>query len=238
MPAGITGPDTDGRLSAAAQAHAIAVTPYKQNCSLVWCPASRQAAVIDPGGDIERILGEVLRLDLTVGQILLTHGHPDHAGGAAELAGRIGVPIFGPHRADRFLLELLPGGPERWIDALHWLEDGDRLAVGEISLEVRHCPGHTPGHVVYVDRASKHAWVGDVLFPGSIGATDSAYGDREQLIRSIVGQLWPYGNAVRFTPGHGRGSTFGFEREFNPFVCDDLTELMGLTDPSLRFGMD
>jgi len=220
---------------APAQTCAIPVTVYRQNCSLIWCPVTHRAVVMDPGGDLGHVRAEAARRDLAIEGILLTHGHADHAGGAAELAALCGVPIFGPQRGDRFLLERLPGRLEDWTDAVQWLEDDARLQVGDVRLEVRHCPGHTPGHVVYVDRASNHAWVGDVLFPGSIGATESSYGDRGQLIRSIVERLWPYGQAMRFTPGHGRGSTFGFEREFNPFVCDDVTELMGLREPVMPF---
>lgn len=205
----------------------IPVTPFEQNCTLVWCEETREAAVIDPGGDLPRILGEIERQRLTPTRILLTHGHVDHAGGAGSLAERLGIPIEGPHRDDAFWLQGIaqqgrmfglppvePFTPDRW------LEQGDRVTLGRLQLEVLHCPGHTPGHIVFFEPLSRLAQVGDVLFQGSIGRTDFPRGDYEQLIDSIRTRLWPLGNEVRFIPGHGPMSSFGEERRSNPFVAD------------------
>jgi glyoxylase-like metal-dependent hydrolase (beta-lactamase superfamily II) len=205
----------------------VPVTPFAQNCSVVWHAESGRGAVIDPGGDLEKILAVVRDEKVTVEKILLTHAHIDHAGGTAELARTLGVPIEGPHPGDQFWIDGLPqqsrmfglpsGGtfvPDRWLD------DGDCVHVGEIELEVLHCPGHTPGHVVFYSRADRLAFVGDVLFAGSIGRTDFPGGDYDTLIRAIRGKLFPLGDDVRFVPGHGPTSTFGEERRSNPFVGD------------------
>jgi hydroxyacylglutathione hydrolase len=205
----------------------IPVTPFQQNCSLLWCEETGQGVVVDPGGDLPHILAAIDEHRVEPVKILLTHGHIDHAGGTAQLARELHLPIEGPHEADRFWIDALPqqGGmfglpraqafiPERW------LEHGDTVRFGRVELAVRHCPGHTPGHVVFFDAASRLAIVGDVLFQGSIGRTDFPGGDFDTLIRSIREQLWPLGDDVAFIPGHGPGSTFGRERRTNPFVAD------------------
>lgn len=205
----------------------IPVTHYQQNCSLFWCEQTREAAVVDPGGDIERILTAINANDVKVKKILLTHGHFDHAGWAKELAERLLVPIIGPHLDDQFWLQSLPVQAERMgfkpqpaFAPDHWLNHGDRVTVGKLVLEVLHCPGHTPGHVVFFCRSSKLAWVGDVLFAGSIGRTDFPKGDYETLVRSIRTHLWSLADDVEFIPGHGPTSTIGRERKTNPFVAD------------------
>lgn len=205
----------------------IPVTPYQQNCSLVWSESSRQGAVIDPGGDINLILRQIAQHQVQVEKILLTHGHMDHVGGAIELKKALAVPIIGPHKADAFWLQALPEQakmmglpPQQPFQPDTWLKDGDSVTVGEDTLEVFHCPGHTPGHVVFFHRPSALAWVGDVLFAGSIGRSDFPMGDHDALVGSIRGKLWPLGDAVRFIPGHGPLSTFGQERLHNPFVAD------------------
>ena len=205
----------------------LPVTPFQQNCSLLWCERTMKAAVVDPGGDIDVIAGAIGRFDVEVEKILLTHGHIDHAGGAAALKARLGVPVEGPQREELFWIEQLPqqsqmfGFPraEAFVPD-RWLDDGDVVTFGEVSLEVLHTPGHTPGHVVFFDRATKLAVVGDVLFQGSIGRTDFPRGDYDTLIRSIRSKLWPLGNDVEFISGHGPMSTFGEERLSNPFVGD------------------
>jgi glyoxylase-like metal-dependent hydrolase (beta-lactamase superfamily II) len=203
----------------------IPVTPFAQNCSLVWCDATRQAAVIDPGGDLDTVLATAERLGLDLRQIWLTHAHIDHAGGAGELAERLGVPIVGPHPGDQFWIDGLPQQsqifgfpPARAFTPTRWLFDGDTVTVGECTLQVRHCPGHTPGHVVFHSPEARRAFVGDVLFAGSIGRTDFPGGDYQQLIDSITQRLWPMGDDTVFIPGHGPESTFGRERRTNPFV--------------------
>lgn len=208
-------------------ARIIPVTPFEQNATLLWCSATRRAAVVDPGGDLERIEAAIAKEGLTLEKILVTHGHIDHAGGVAELAERCGVPIEGPQEEDAFWIEQMPsqaqmfGFPRcRTFVPDRWLHQGDRVRVGEVELEVLHCPGHTPGHVVFFEPQSKLAIVGDVLFAGSIGRTDFPRGDYDTLIDSIRGRLWPLGDEVRFIPGHGPMSTFGEERRSNPFVAD------------------
>ncbi|MDD2885934.1 MAG: MBL fold metallo-hydrolase [Dechloromonas sp.] len=203
----------------------VPVTPFEQNCTIFWCETTRQAAVVDPGGDIERILAALAEHELTLERILVTHGHIDHAGGVAALVERLAVPIDGPHAEDRFWIEGMPqqskmfGFPNvRSFEPTRWLVDGDRVTVGKEVLEVLHCPGHTPGHVVFFHRPSGLAQVGDVLFQGSIGRTDFPRGDHATLIASIKERLFPLGDAVRFIPGHGPMSTFGEERQFNPFL--------------------
>ncbi len=205
----------------------IPVTPYRQNCSIVWCTRTGDAAVVDPGGDLARIQDAITAQGITVRKVLLTHGHLDHAGGAAGLARAFGVPIEGPHPDDTFLLEGLsdqgrrPGfqGSESCTPD-RWLADGDTVSLGEIVFGVRHCPGHTPGHVVLFHEEAKIAFVGDVLFRGSVGRTDFPRGNHEQLVRSITERLWPLGDDMRFVPGHGQMSTFGWERKTNPYVSD------------------
>ncbi len=205
----------------------VPVTPFQQNCSIVWSEATMAGAVVDPGGEVQRIRAAVEEAGVTVEKILLTHGHVDHAAGAGELAGLLGVPIEGPHEADRFLIESLPEqaaqfgfGPALPFEPSRWLEDGDRVALSDLSLEVYHCPGHTPGHVIFFHRPSSLALVGDVLFQGSIGRTDLPGGDHDALLRSIRTRLWPLGSEIAFLPGHGAMSTFAAERAGNPFVGD------------------
>jgi len=209
------------------QIEVIPVTPFEQNCSLVICPQTQRAAFVDPGGDIDHLEAYSRQLGARVEKILLTHGHIDHCGEAKRLAERLGVPIEGPHRDDAFWIDQLavqgqmfgfppldPFTPDRW------LEDGDTVMVGEQALEVLHTPGHTPGHVVFVHLGERIAFVGDVLFAGSIGRTDFPRGNHAQLLRSIRERLFPLGDDVRFVPGHGPGSSFGEERRSNPFVAD------------------
>lgn len=205
----------------------IPVTAFAQNCSLVWCPDTLEGAVIDPGGDLDRILAEVRKHGVKLTKILLTHAHIDHAGATAELARREVLPIVGPHEGDRFWIEGLPDQARMFgfaaaeaFEPDRWLTEGDRVQVGNVELQVRHCPGHTPGHVVFYSPADRLAFVGDVLFEGSIGRTDFPGGDHATLIESIRGKLFPLGDDVRFVPGHGPTSTFGQERRTNPFVGD------------------
>ncbi|MBV2122445.1 MAG: MBL fold metallo-hydrolase [Candidatus Thiodiazotropha sp. (ex Ctena orbiculata)] len=207
----------------------IPVTPFEQNCTLFWCENTRAAAIIDPGGESQRLTAILEDLALKPKMILLTHGHLDHAGGAVELAERLGVPIHGPHKEDAFWLdnmdqqaEMFGFGDGRKCTPDQWLEDGDQVSLGDEKLEVIHCPGHTPGHIVFFHRVSRVAQVGDVLFKGSIGRTDFPRGDHQALLRSIRERLWPLGDDVRFIPGHGPDSTFGEERQTNPFVADGL----------------
>ncbi len=205
----------------------IPVTAFQQNCTLLWCEDTRRAAVVDPGGDVSRITDKLTSENLTLEKILLTHAHIDHAGGTAELAKLCGVPVEGPHLEDKF-----------WIDALdqqsqmfgfpsvevftpdRWLNDADTVRFGNQSLDVLHCPGHTPGHVIFYHRETQLALVGDVLFNGSVGRTDFPKGDHPALIHSIREKLFPLGDEVSFIPGHGPMSTFGHERLNNPFVSD------------------
>jgi glyoxylase-like metal-dependent hydrolase (beta-lactamase superfamily II) len=202
----------------------LPVTPYQQNCSLVWDAAGR-AALIDPGGEAERLLAEVAAHKLTLEKILLTHGHLDHVGAAAELRESLGIPIVGPQREEAFWLDLLPQQAELFgfpptpaFTPDQWLEDGDSVEVGALRFDVLHCPGHTPGHVVFYQPDARLAFVGDVLFKGSIGRSDFPRGDHAALLVAIREKLFPLGDDVRFVPGHGAMSTFGHERRDNPFV--------------------
>ena len=205
----------------------VPVTPYQQNCSVIKCETSGRAAIVDPGGDVDRILAAVQQLDATVEKIILTHAHMDHCAAAGVLRQQLEVPIEGPHRDDQFWLDKLPewcrmsGFPP--ADAFlpdRWLQQGDTVTVGEQVLKVLHCPGHTPGHVVFLYEPQRVAWVGDVLFQGSIGRTDFPRGNHEQLVASIRDRLFPLGDDITFIPGHGPTSTFGQERRNNPFVAD------------------
>lgn len=209
------------------RATVIPVTPFAQNCSVVWDDATGRGAVIDPGGDLDRVLAAADEEGVTLEKILLTHAHIDHAGATAELARLRGLPIEGPHPGDRFWIEQLPQqgamfglGKSESFEPTRWLGHGDTVTVGDLPLDVLHCPGHTPGHVVFFDRGVRVAFVGDVLFAGSIGRTDFPGGDYATLIRAIRENLFPLGDDVRFVPGHGPMSTFGEERKSNPFVGD------------------
>ncbi|MBK8973348.1 MAG: MBL fold metallo-hydrolase [Hahellaceae bacterium] len=205
----------------------VPVTPFEQNCSVIWCPETRKAAVVDPGGDLPRIKAALTKHQLSLESILLTHTHIDHAGGTAALAREFDVPIIGPHIEDLFWIQALPQQaamfgfpPAEAFTPTRWLTHGDTVQVGNQTLQVVHCPGHTPGHVVFYHDGAKLAWVGDVLFKGSIGRTDFPKGDYQILIDSIRNRLWPLGDEVLFVPGHGPTSTFGEERRSNPFVGD------------------
>ncbi|HET9810252.1 MAG TPA: MBL fold metallo-hydrolase [Sphingomicrobium sp.] len=204
------------------------VTPLQQNCTLLWCTKTLRAAFVDPGGDLPRLKAAAEQAGVTVEKILLTHGHIDHAGQAGVLAKELGVPIEGPHEADRFWIARLDDDGRQWglpgepFEPDRWLRDGDEVTVGEIVLGVRHCPGHTPGHVVFHHPQSKLAIVGDVLFKGSIGRWDFPMGDHARLIESITQKLWPMGGDTAFIPGHGPMSTFAHERATNPLVGDTV----------------
>lgn len=215
------------------------VTPLQQNCTTVWCTATKKAAVIDPGGSVDAILGEVARRGLTLDAIWITHGHLDHAGGAAEMQEKTGLDIIGPHPDDQFWIDNIEesgrtyGLPEaRTFTPTRWLAHGDRVSLGETEWEVLHCPGHTPGHVVFFNRAARFAQVGDVLFQGSIGRTDFPRSDHAALLNAIVTQLWPLGDDVTFVPGHGPISTFGAERRTNPFVSDQALSRAPIARPA------
>ena len=205
----------------------IPVTPFQQNCSLVWCAQTMEAAVIDPGGDLPRIRAAVARLKLTLKQVLLTHAHIDHAGGAGTLAREMSLPIVGPHLGDQMWItglaqqaQMFGFAPAEPFAPTRWLNDGDTVSVGRSVMTVRHCPGHTPGHVVFHSAEAQRAFVGDVLFAGSVGRTDLPGGDSRTLIDSIRQRLWPMGDATVFIPGHGPESSFGRERSSNPYVRD------------------
>ncbi|KLK94115.1 hypothetical protein AA309_06625 [Microvirga vignae] len=202
----------------------IPVTPFQQNCTLLWCEKTKKAAVIDPGGDIERIQDAIAQSGVSVEKIILTHGHIDHAAGAAELREELGVKIEGPHEADDFLLQRLAeqgqayGIPARPVTPDRWLNEGDTVTVGDLTLDVLHCPGHSPGSVVLVSKAERFAIVGDVIFQGSVGRVDLPGGDGKALIRSIRDKLLPLGDDIAFICGHGPMSTIGHERQTNPFL--------------------
>ncbi len=203
------------------------VTPLAQNCTIVWCAKTKKAAIIDPGGEVPRLLEALRAHDLTLEKIWITHGHLDHAGGTAALKAATGVPIEGPHPDDAFWIDEIETSGARWgmpeaktFTPDRWLKDGDRVSLGETEFEVYHCPGHTPGHVIFFHREARFAQVGDVLFQGSIGRTDFPRGNHQDLIDSITQKLWPLGEDVAFVPGHGPMSTFGAERKTNPFVAD------------------
>ncbi|MDZ4262240.1 MAG: MBL fold metallo-hydrolase [Pseudomonadota bacterium] len=201
------------------------VTNYQQNCSLVWCSTTNKAALIDPGGDIELLLGAVKEEGVVLEKILLTHGHLDHVGGAQLIAEQLNIPIIGPHQADSFWFERLADQAKMFGFAHmepfmpgQWLVHGEQVSVGDELFDVLHCPGHTPGHIVFYNAASQVAFVGDVLFQNSVGRSDFPMGNHADLISSIKEKLLPLGDEIRFIPGHGPSSTFGAERRNNPYL--------------------
>ncbi|MFH8134010.1 MBL fold metallo-hydrolase [Pantoea osteomyelitidis] len=205
--------------------HIIPVTAFAQNCSVIWCEQSREAALVDPGGDAATIKQQLAQLDLTPAQILLTHGHLDHVGAAAELAAHYQVPVIGPQKLDAFWLEALPAQSQMFglekcapLTPDRWLEEGDSVQVGNVTLEVLHCPGHTPGHIVFFDRTGRLLVSGDVIFNGGVGRTDFPQGNHQHLIAAIKQKLLLLGDDVTFLPGHGPVSTLGRERISNPFL--------------------
>lgn len=204
----------------------VPVTPLQQNCTLLWCTRTMRGAFVDPGGDLPKLRAVAAEHGVTVEKILLTHGHIDHCGEAGVLAQELGVPIEGPHEADRFWIARLDDDGRKYgirgvpFEPNRWLNEGDHVTVGELSFDVYHCPGHTPGHVVFHQRETKLALVGDVLFRGSIGRTDFPLSDHQALLDAVVAKLWPLGDDVAFIPGHGPASNFGHERRTNPFVGD------------------
>ncbi len=204
----------------------VPVTALQQNCTLLWCTATMRGAFVDPGGDLPRLRAAAKEHDVTVEKILLTHGHIDHVGEAKPFAEELGVPIEGPHEADRFLLQTLEQAGRAYglvgvsFEPDRWLVEGDAVTIGDLSLDVYFTPGHSPGHVIFHHPASRFAQVGDVLFAGSIGRADLPGGDQATLIRSVVNKLWPLGDETAFIPGHGPASNFARERRSNPFVGD------------------
>lgn len=206
----------------------IPVTPLQQNCTLLWCTKTNKAALSDPGGDLSRLKAAVEEHGVDLEKIIITHGHLDHCGQAGMLAEELGIPIEGPHEDDRFWIDQLDGDGARYgmvaksFEPDRWLKDGDQVTVGDLVLDVIHCPGHTPGHVIFYHQPSRLAVVGDVLFQGSIGRTDFPRGNHQDLIDAITRKLWPLGDDVTFIPGHGPTSQFGYERKTNAFVADDV----------------
>jgi len=204
----------------------IPVTPLQQNCTLLWCTQTMRGTFVDPGGDLPKLRAAMAQHGVTVEKIILTHGHIDHCGEAGVLAEELGVPIEGPHEADRFWIARLDEDGRKWgirgvvFEPDRWLVDGDRVKVGNLVLDVYHTPGHTPGHVIFHHPDSRLALVGDVLFQGSVGRTDFPLSNHDDLLESIVTKLWPLGDETAFVPGHGAMSTFAHERAGNPFVGD------------------
>ena len=211
------------------QYQSIPVTPFQQNCSIVWCDQTMKGVIVDPGGEVNHLIAIINTLGVELEKIVLTHGHLDHVGGMPELKTAMNVPVIGPHIDDAFWLQGLMNQSQMFgfppIDSFEptqWLQEGDSIVFGKEVLQVIHTPGHTPGHVILYSESAQIAFVGDVLFNGAIGRTDFPKGDYQTLINSIKNKLWPLGNDVRFIPGHGPESTFGQERKTNPFVADEM----------------
>lgn len=203
----------------------IPVTAFQQNCSIIWCTRTKQAAIVDPGGDVPLILGALKEVGVTPVAIWLTHGHLDHAGGATELAEALSIPVIGPHEADKFLLDDLPTSGLRFdildmkaVTPSRWLSEGDDVSVGDVTFSVQHVPGHTPGHITFFQKDLRFLLAGDTVFAGSVGRTDFPYGSHEKLIAGVKAKLLPLGDDVQFLPGHGPASTLGEERLNNPFL--------------------
>ena len=217
--------DASAKVLSPLKAAIVRVTPFEQNCTLIWDEATKVGAVVDPGGDLDRIESAIKETGISVEKILLTHAHIDHSGGAADLRDKLGVKIEGPHRNDAVLLEALEKQGEMYgvpgvrnVTPDRWLDDGDKVTVAGHTFEIFHCPGHSPGSVVYFDRRQRFALVGDVIFRGSVGRTDLAYGDHDALISAIKTKLLPLGDDIAFICGHGPPSQFGQERLSNPFL--------------------
>ncbi|MGC1349263.1 MAG: MBL fold metallo-hydrolase [Xanthobacteraceae bacterium] len=208
-----------------AKALIIPVTPFQQNCTLLWCEATKRAVVIDPGGDLPDIERAIAEAQVSVDKIWLTHGHVDHVGGAVELKAKLKVPIEGPHRDDRYLLDHVVDTARMFgiegvanVTPARWLEEGERVEVGDLTFDILHCPGHSPGSVAFINAAQRLAIVGDVLFAGSIGRADLPGGDHHRLLRSIRDKLLPLDDDVTVLSGHGPVTTIGRERATNPFI--------------------
>jgi len=211
------------------KAQIVPVTSFAQNCSLIWCDETMEAAFVDPGGDVDKLLVQAESLGVKLVKIFLTHGHLDHAGGASDIKAKLDLPIIGPHEDDLFWLDGIEEQANKYgMPGLkccvpdEWLKDGDTVTLGNLTLDVYHCPGHTPGHVVFHEKETDVAFVGDVLFKGSIGRTDFPRGNHQDLLDAITTKLWPLGDKVTFVPGHGPLSTFGAERQSNPYVADHV----------------
>ncbi len=206
----------------------VPVTAFQQNCTLLWCTETNKGALVDPGGDLPKLREAIRQTGVEIQKILVTHGHMDHCGQAGVFAKELGVPVEGPHEDDRFWIEGLATAGERFgmegepFEPDRWLVDGDKVTVGNLEIDVIHCPGHTPGHVVFHHAPSQLAIVGDVLFKGSIGRTDFPRGNHQDLIDAITGKLWPLGGQTAFVPGHGEMSNFAYERRTNPYVADSV----------------
>lgn len=211
------------------KAAVIPVTPFQQNCSLVWDDVTMVGAFVDPGGDVDALLSAASRVGVDVKSILITHAHVDHAGAAQDIKEQLHIPIIGPHKDDQFWIDLIEDSGQKYgmkyaraFKPDRWLDDGDEVMVGGEKLGVVHCPGHTPGHVVFYHEGQSVAFVGDVIFKGSVGRTDFPRGNTKDLIDAITQKLWPLGDAMTFVPGHGPSSTFGEERQSNPYVADHV----------------